>query len=163
MIAEIGLMAAILEVSKIALSLLPNIELVSLEIILFTLYLGPWSIAAVLVFVAVECTVWGLSLWTVTYIYVWPILVGLTLLFRKHENKSGEVFFFSMLSGLFGLFFGALCAIPFFFIGGWKSMFGMWVSGIPYDLLHCGGNFLLCLLLYKPLHSLLNRIKEGRV
>ena len=163
LIAEIGLMAAILEVSKIALSLLPNIELVSLEIILFTLYLGPWSLAAVWVFVGVECTVWGVSLWTATYIYVWPILVVLTLLLRKWENKPGEVFNFSLLSGLYGLFFGALCAIPFLFIGGWKSMFGMWGSGIPYDLLHCAGNFILCLILYKPLHSLLCRLKEGRI
>ena len=160
MIAEIGLMAAILEVSKIALSMIPNVELVSLEIILFTLYLGPWSLAAVWVFVGVECLVWGLSLWTVTYVYVWPILVVITLLMKHKENKPGEVWTFSIVSGLYGLFFGMLCAIPFLFVGGWKSAFGMWISGIPYDLIHCIGNFIICLILYKPLHTVLNHIRK---
>ena len=160
LIAEIGLMAAILEVSKIALSLIPNVELVSLEIILFTLYLGVPVLAAVWAFVGVELLVWGFGLWTMTYIYVWPVLVVLTLLFRKHEHKPEAYLIFSTLSGAYGLFFGALCAIPFLFIGGLPSAIGMWISGIPYDLTHCAGNFVLCLILFKPLHAVLDRIKR---
>ena len=33
------------------------------------------------------------------------------------------------------------------FIGGTQSAFGMWVSGIPYDLIHCVANFIICLVL----------------
>ena len=160
LIAEIGLMAAILEVSKVALSLIPNVELVSLEIILFTLYLGLPVLAAVWVFVGIELLVWGFSLWTVTYIYIWPILVILTLLLRRYENRPEGYIVFSILSGAYGLFFGALCAIPFLFVGGLPSAFGMWVAGIPYDLIHCAGNFILCLVLFRPQHAVLCRIKR---
>ena len=162
LIAEIGLMAAILEVSKTALALVPNVELVSLEIILFTLYLGAPALIAVFAFVGAECLVWGLGLWSITYLYIWPILVALTLLSKRKENTPGELLYFSILSGVYGLFFGALCSIPFLFIGGIKSAFGMWIAGIPYDLIHCIGNFFICLILYKPLHGVMERLKSSR-
>ena len=158
-IAEIGAMAALLEVSKFALMMIPNVELVTFEIILFTLYLGPLAMIAVLIFVGVEILIWGAGLWTMTYLYVWPLLVLLVLPFRK----SDSVWTFSFLSGLYGLFFGALCSIPFLFIGGTQSAFGMWVSGIPYDLIHCVANFIICLVLFQPMHSLLCKIKSGKM
>lgn len=56
------------------------------------------------------------------------------------------------VAGLFGLCFGALCSIPYIFIGGWAMAFSYWISGLPFDLVHCAGNFVLTLVLYKPLH-----------
>jgi energy-coupling factor transport system substrate-specific component len=51
--------------------------------------------------------------------------------------------------------------IPYFFINsGWEMYFAMWVNGIPFDLVHCGGNFVLTLVLYKPLHTLLRQLVE---
>lgn len=96
----------------------------------------------------------GFGTWWIMYLYAWPLLVFLTWIFRKQKN----VLFWAVLSGLYGLFFGAMCAIPYVVIGsfdggirsGLYAGFTWWVAGIPFDLLHCAGNFVLMLALYHP-------------
>lgn len=58
-LARLGLMVAILEVSKLALASLPNIELVSFWIILFTLTIGYRALYAVYGFVLLEGILYG--------------------------------------------------------------------------------------------------------
>lgn len=156
-IATIGMMVAMLEAVKFSLQAIPNVELVTLLIILFTLYLGPKMLLAVWAFAGMECLIWGIGLWTIMYLYIWPILVLLTLLFRKSKSMWPFVF----LATLFGLFFGALCSIPYFFIGGPKMAFTWWISGIPYDILHGISNGICSMVLFTPLHKALNTIKSN--
>ena len=40
-------------------------------------------------------------------------------------------------------------------------MFAWIVSGLPFDLMHAGGNFLMMLVLYKPLRGALEKIKAA--
>lgn len=155
-LAVMGLMVAVIEVTKLQMSFLPNIEPVSLLIILFTLYLGRKVSFVIAAFVCIEGVLYGFGVWWVVYLYIWPLLAGLTLLFRKHEN----VWVFSTMSGVFGLLFGALSSIPYFFIGGISGGFAYWISGIPFDLAHGAGNFILCLLLFHPLNKALKRLKQ---
>lgn len=155
-IALIGMMIASLEAAKLALSFLANVELVTLLIILYSLFWGWKVFYAVFAFVLVECMIWGFNLWGVMYLYIWPLLVVLTLIFQNRKS----VWFWSIFSGLYGLFFGALCAIPYFFIGGWQTAFGWWIAGIPYDLVHCISNFILMFVLYLPLTRVFARMKK---
>ena len=37
-------------------------------------------------------------------------------------------------------------------------MVSSFVAGIPFDLTHCIGNFVVCLVLFKPLNMLFTRI-----
>lgn len=53
-ITTIGIMTATLEAGKLSLSFLPNIEIVSLLIILYALYLGPKVFFAIYAFVFLE-------------------------------------------------------------------------------------------------------------
>lgn len=155
-IALIGMMIASLEAVKLALSFLTNIELVTLLIILYSLFWGWKVLYAAFAFVIVECMIWGFNIWVIMYLYIWPLLVVLTLLFQKQKS----VWFWSIFSGLYGLFFGALCAIPYFFIGGWQTAFSWWIAGIPYDLVHCISNCILMFVLYLPLTRVFARMKK---
>lgn len=47
------------------------------------------------------------------------------------------------------------CSIPYLFIGGIHTAFAWWVSGIPFDMIHGVSNFVLMLVLYKPLRRVL--------
>jgi len=161
-IAYVGLMVAVIEVSKAALSFLPNIELTSFWIILFTLCFG-WRIMVIVpVFILVEGMIYGVHLWWIMYLYVWPLLVLLTWIFRKKD----QALFWAILSGAFGLSFGFLCSLVYLVIGigegglqaGIGAQFGWWVAGIPYDLVHCLGNFTLMLLLYRPIRKAIRKI-----
>lgn len=153
-IARIGMMTATIEVAKCALSFLPNVELVSFLMILYTLCFGKLIFFVIPVFVLLEGCIYGFGLWWIMYLYTWPLLALLTLLFRKQQSP----FFWSMLSGFFGLFFGALCAIPYLFIVGIHGTFEWWVAGIPYDILHCISNFCICLVLFSPMKKLMGRL-----
>ncbi len=155
-IALMGMMAATLEAAKFALSFLPNVELVTLLIILYTLYFGKKVLPVIAVFVLLEGCRYGFGLWWVMYLYAWPLLAGVTYLLRRQRSA----WVFSILAGAFGLSFGALCAIPYFFAGGPAAAFSWWVAGIPYDIIHCVSNFLLCRLLFVPLRNVMEKIGD---
>ena len=148
-IVVIGMMA--LESAKLALSFLPNIELVTLLIILFTLTVGKKIYYAVFAFVVLEGLLYGFGIWWVMYLYMWPLLAWVTWLLRRKK----DVWTFALLSGAFGLGFGAMCAVPYLFVGGINTAFAWWVSGIPFDIIHGISNFVLMLILYKPLRKVL--------
>ena len=161
-VATAALMVAIIEVCKLCMQSLPNIEMTSFLVILFTLRMGRPALYAIPVFVLIEGMVYGFGLWWVMYLYAWPLLALVT----RALSRADSAFFWAWVSGVFGLLFGLLCAVPYFFIGfagggaaqGLRQMFAWWVAGIPYDLLHGAGNFLLMLALYRPVSNLLIRL-----
>ena len=166
-IAQIGLMVAVIEVCKAALAFLPNIELTSFWLIVFTLFFG-WKIVAVVpVFILIEGSIYGMNLWWIMYLYIWPLLVLIVWLLRKNDSAV----FWAVLSGVFGLCFGALCSIPYIvigwssggFINGIRSGFVWWVAGIPWDFIHCAGNFVLMLILYRPVRSAMKKIQAATI
>lgn len=53
---------------------------------------------------------------------------------------------------------GILSALPYFAIGGPQAAFAYWISGLAYDIPHCVGNVVVCLVLFKPVLSILKRI-----
>lgn len=154
-IVVIGMMTAAIETAKTVLAFLPNIELVTFLIIVYTLVFGKKTFVAVLAFVGIECLIWGMNLWVINYLYVWPLLVLMTLVMKRRGFDSAPAY--AVLAGSFGLGFGALCAIPYLFIGGPVMMASWWVSGIPFDLIHGGGNFILCLVLFRSILRVLGK------
>lgn len=49
-----------------------------------------------------------------------------------------------------------MCSIPYLLIGGIHTAVAWWVSGIPFDMIHGISNFVLMLVLYKPLRRVLS-------
>lgn len=149
-----GLLGAALVVAQVSLAFLPNIELVSLLLILFTLCIGRAVLAPLAIFILAEGLLYGFTMWWFNYLYVWPLLCLLAYLFHAQRSPL----FWAMLSGAFGLCFGALCAIPYFFIGGASTAFAYFISGLHFDLLHCAGNFIVAFTLFKPLYGVCERL-----
>lgn len=155
-LALLSVLSVMMIVSQVAMAALPNIELVSLLIILATVFFGWQALYAVVVFILVEGLLYGFSLWFFTWLYLWPILVALTMLFRSFIGASP--FGWALLSGAYGLLFGFFYAVVYLPIGGLQSMLAYWVAGFLFDIAHCVGNFVLCLVLFKPLYLLLSRL-----
>lgn len=101
-----GLMGALLVVSKQAMSGLPNIEPVTLLVILFALELPRETPGAVTVFILLQGVLYGFGLWWAMYLYVWYLLALLAWLLRRMDNALG----WAVFSGIYGLCFGGLCA-----------------------------------------------------
>ena len=153
-IAFMGMAVAIIEACKLVMQGLPNIEVTSFFVMLFTLILGKRMLLVVPAFTLIEGCIYGFGIWWVMYLYAWPLLAFVTWLVRKKDS----VFLYSIISGMFGLFFGALCSIPYFFIGGFAMMFNWWIAGIPFDLIHGASNFVIMLLLYRPVRKVMDNI-----
>ena len=64
------------------------------------------------------------------------------------REKSGDEYYIMMHGA-------PTCSIPYLFIGGIHTAFAWWVSGIPFDMIHGVSNFVLMLVLYKPLRRVL--------
>ncbi len=145
-IVIIGLLSAILFSVQVGLAFLPNVELVSFLVILYTITLRKKAIYILTVFILLEGIFYGFGLWWINYLYIWFILFLITMGFRKERSSL----LWALISGAYGLFFGALCSIPYFFIGGFQTAFAYWISGIPFDLAHGLSNFFIMLFLFKP-------------
>ena len=148
------MLGALTFAAKVAMSALPNIEPVSLFVMLFAVIFGIRCLYPIYLYVVMEILFYGIQLWNVNYLYVWPILALLAWLLRKSDSPLA----WAMLSGVFGLCFGLLCAPVYIFTGGIGLAIGWWTSGIPYDLLHCVGNFAMALILFVPLRKLLEKL-----
>ena len=151
-----GMLGALTFALQVVMAPLPNIEPVSLLVMLFAVTFGWKSLYCVYTFVAMEVLFYGIGLWNINYFYIWTILAVAAIMLRKMEPVLG----WALLSAVFGLAFGALCGIVDVFIGGFGYAAAKWVSGIPFDLLHCGGNFAMALVLWKPLRILLDKLKN---
>lgn len=156
-IATMGVLGAILLVGQLAMSPLPNIEPVTTLIIIYTLTYKKKAFFSIYVFVLLEGLIFGFGIWWVSYLYIWSLLALLVLALHKLDSAL----LWAVVSGAFGLLFGALCAIPYLISGGAGAAFAYWTAGIPYDVLHCGGNFVLTLVLYNPLLRLLRKLSSG--
>ena len=149
-----GVLGALTFALQVVMGPLPNIEPVSLLVLLFGAVFGWKGLYPVYVFVVMEILFYGISTWNVYYLYVWTVLALGAIIMRK----STQPLAWALLSGVYGLMFGALCGIVDIFIGGFAYAASKWVSGIPFDLLHCGGNFVMALVLFAPLRKLLTNL-----
>ena len=149
-----GVLGALTFGLKFVMSGLPNIEPVSLMVMLFAVIFGWKALYPVYLYVMLEILCYGISLWNINYLYIWTVLAVAALALRKMEHPLG----WALLSGGFGLAFGLLCAPVDFLLGDLGFVISKWVSGIPFDLMHCAGNFVIALLLFKPLRKLTEKL-----
>lgn len=152
-----GLLGGMTFGAKVAMMGLPNIEPVSLMVMLFAVTFGRKAVYPIYTYVFLEFAMYGLNLWSVNYLYLWLILAAAAWRLRDMSSPLG----WAVLSGMFGLLFGALCTPVYLFTGGPAFALSWWLSGIPYDLLHCAGNFALALVLFVPMRRLMERL-QGR-
>lgn len=153
-IALFGVLGALTFGAKVVMSGLPNIEPVSLLVMLYAVVFGRKSLYPIYLYVMLEILFYGIQLWNINYLYVWAVLALAAYLLRAMTHPLA----WALLSGVFGLLFGALCAPVYLFSGGIGLAVSWWVSGIPYDITHCIGNFVIALVLFVPLRKLLDKL-----
>lgn len=155
-IALFGVLGAMTFGAKFVMSYLPNIEPVSLFVMVMAVVMGKKALYPIYIYVAMEIMVYGLGTWNFNYLYIWLVLFLLSYCLRSAEHPL----VWAMLSGVFGLLFGALCAPVDVFIGGFPYAIAKWVSGLGFDLLHCAGNFVIALVLFVPLRRIMTGLYQ---
>jgi len=148
-----AILGAMTFAAKYVMSFLPNIEPASLMVMLFAVVFGKKWVYPTYLYVAMEILFYGINLWSINYLYIWAVLAVTALLLKDMQHPLG----WAMVSGIFGLLFGVLCGIVDVFIGGVSYAVTKWISGIPFDIAHCIGNFFIALVMFRPLRKLLEQ------
>ena len=155
-----GVLGAMTFALKFAMAALPNIEPVTLCLLVYGVVFGYKALYPCYIYVAMEILCFGFGTWNFCYLYIWviPVLLGI---FLKQIRQS---LVWALVAAVYGLLFGALCGIVDAFIGGMGYAVAKWASGIPFDIAHCLGNFAIVLILFKPLRELLDKLwhKTGK-
>ena len=152
-----GMLGGLMFAGKVALMALPNVEPVSLLVMLLAVVFGRKCLYAIYVYVLLELLLHGFHLWAFNYLYIWALLAGAAWLLREMRQPLG----WALLSGVFGLVFGALCAPLYLVVGGPMYAVSWWVSGIPFDMIHALSNFVIALVLFVPLRTLLEKLYKS--
>lgn len=154
----VSLLGALMLVLQVMMSGIPNVEPVSFLTIIFTLVLGKKALVIVAIFNILLGLVNGIGPWLIGYWILWPVLVIIVLLLKNviKENFLG----WSIVSGVFGLIFGALYAIPYIFLASKTFALTYWINGIPYDVIHMVGNYFIMLFLGKRAYKVLKKLVD---
>lgn len=108
-VALVGIMAATLSCGKLALSFLPNVEIVTLLCALYGYVFGLYGVIAAATFVCIEPLLYGIGSWMITYFIYWPLVAAVFMLLRKRGVTRRLWLTFAAV--LLTLFFGVLSSV----------------------------------------------------
>ena len=167
------MLGAVMFSSKLALEFLPNIHLLGMLTMTYTLVYRKYALIPIYVNVLLTGIYAGFNLWWVPHLYLWTVLWGVTMLLPRRAprllrglppgaRKTGRLLMYAVVCALHGLCFGTLYAPwqALAFHLNWKGTLAWIVAGLPWDGIHAAGNFCVGLLIL-PLATLLRRLERG--
>ena len=97
-----------------------------------------------------------------THIEIWLVALALAMDCFAVSMASGIIFKRAVLRQMVAmvLLFGLFCAPVYISMGGVAFAISWWLSGIPFDVTHCIGNFFIALVMFNPLRKLLEQQYE---
>lgn len=142
--------------SKVILEFAPNIHLLGVFTIAFTIVYRKKALYPIYIYVLLNGMFSGFSAWWVPYLYLWTVLWGFVMLLPKKMPRLIQPIVYMAVCAVHGFLFGTLYAPVQAVLFG-LSLEGMvaWiVAGLPWDFLHGVSNF-FCGVLIMPIVSIL--------
>ena len=153
-----AILSSILTLSQIALSFIPNVELVTLLIMIYSLIYKEKTLYIVVIFVIMMGLLHGFGTWWFGYLIIWPLFSLITC--KLSKSLEGNYLRMSICSGIFGFIFGMLYTIPNIIFAGVKAGSAYYIAGIPYDIIHGTGNYFLMLFLGERIYKLITSLNN---
>ena len=156
-IVLISLLAALLKSAQAILSFLPNIEIVSLLILIFAIRLGTKrTVYITVLFSLLNIMIWGFNLATIGYFFIWSGYGVVCTMLRKFLNTDIKV---AIFLSFFGIIFGGLFALLYLPMG-YSYAISYWINGLVFDIIHAVSNFIVGIWAFKPLLNGFDRAIE---
>lgn len=155
------MLGAVMFCSKILMELLPNIHLVGMLTMTYTVVYRTKALIPVYIYVVLNGLFEGFNVWWVPTLYIWTVLWAVTMLLPKSMPKKVKMFVYPALCGLHGLLYGTLYAPVFALLMHMDiKATGAWIiAGLGFDAIHACGNLVLgCFIL--PLSELLGKLEK---
>lgn len=161
-IAIFGMLGALMYASKVIMSVAPNIHLLGVFTIAFTIVYRRRALYPIYTYVLINGIFAGFAAWWIPYLYLWTILWGVTMLLPQKMDRGKSCLVYMSLNACHGFLFGTLYAPAQALMFGlnFKGMVAWIIAGLPWDFVHGVSNF-VCGLLIVPIASLLQKLENN--
>ncbi|MEE1248770.1 MAG: hypothetical protein UHU19_06030 [Lachnospiraceae bacterium] len=156
-----SMLGALMYASKLIMELVPNVHLLGVFTIAFTVVYRKKALYPIYVYVLLNGIFCGFATWWIPYLYLWTVLWGITMLLPKKMPKKIQPLVYMVVCSLHGFLFGTLYAPAQALLSGlsFDGMIAWIIAGLPWDCIHGVSNF-FCGLLIMPIISILRRIES---
>ena len=158
--AVFSMLGAMMYASKMIMEVVPNVHLLGMFTVAFTVVYRKKALYPIYVFVFITGLMNGFATWWLPYLYLWTALWGMTMLLPKSIPERWKPLVYMVICALYGYLYGTLYAPAQALLYGldFKGMLTWIAAGLPFDFVHGTSNFLCGILIY-PLVKLLQRME----
>ena len=158
-IAIFAMLGTVMFCSKIIMEVLPNIHLLGMLTITYTIVFRTKALIPIYIYVLLNGVYAGFDVWWIPYLYIWTVLWGIIMILPKNMPRTVSMIVYPLICALHGLFFGTLYApvqaIMYKFT--LEQTITWIIMGIPFDIIHCIGNIFVGMLII-PFSALLSKL-----
>ena len=156
-----AMLGALMYCSKVIMEWAPNIHLLGMFVMVFTLVYRKKALIPLYIFVFMIGLFNGFSIWWIPYLYIWTILWGITMLLPQKMSIKVKMIVYPLICSLHGFAYGTLYAPAQALMFGFnlEQTIAWIVSGLPFDMIHGISNFAVGFMIL-PLVNLLNKLNK---
>lgn len=160
-IAVFGMLGALMCISKFITEPFPNIHLLGVFTVAFTVVYRQKALYPIYTFVFLTGAIWGIGLWWVPYLYIWTVLWGAVMLLPKNMPKKIAPIVYAVVCSLHGYLYGVLYAPSQALLFGldFEGTIAWIIAGFPFDLVHGTSNLCLGVLII-PIATVLKKTNK---
>jgi len=157
--ALFAMLGSLMFSSKIIMEVLPNIHLLGMLTMVYTLVFRKKALLPIYIYVMLNGVYAGFSTWWIPYLYIWTILWAVTMILPQNMPKKAAIIVYPIVCSLHGLAFGTLYApVQSLMFGlSFEQTIAWIIAGLPWDVIHCIGNLAAGLLIV-PFSKLLRKL-----
>ena len=148
-------------VSKIIMDLAPNIHLLGMFIVAYTIVYRKKALYPIYVFVLLTGIFGGFATWWLPYLYIWTVLWAAVMLLPKKIPKKIQPVVYMTVSACHGFLYGIMYAPVQSLVFGlnFEKTIAWIMTGLPWDFTHGISNF-FCGMLILPVVRVLRLAEQ---
>ena len=161
-IATFGMLGAVMYASKFIMEMLPNIHLLGVFIVAFTVVYRKKALYPIYTYVILDGIFSGFATWWIPYLYIWTVLWGAVMLLPRKMPEKIQPVVYMIVCAAHGFLFGILYAPAQAILYGlsFKGTIAWIIAGFPFDCIHGISNF-FCGMLIMPIIMVLRLAEDN--
>lgn len=150
-IAVFGMLGAIMYVSKFIMEIFPNVHLLGVFTVAFTVVYRRKALYPIYICVILNGIFCGFATWWIPHLYLWTVLWGAVMLLPGEMPKKVRPIVYMSVCAAHGFLFGTLYAPAQAILFGlsFRGTVAWIIAGLQWDLIHGVSNF-FCGILIMP-------------
>ena len=156
------MLGSLMFASKVIMEILPNIHLVGMLTVLYTVVYRAKAIIPIYVYVFLNGLYAGFATWWVPYLYVWTVLWGMAMLIPRNIKPNIARVIYPVVCSLHGFMFGLIYSPGQALLFGYDlKMTLSWIAmGFWFDIIMGVSNLCVGFLIF-PLSRLLLKLEHS--